>query len=143
MLVRESFGGTAVEELEEVQFEVIVDWRDGWRGRVAREDCVEDCVDLGCDLWVVAVEREDGGVPVEPDDVDSRRPRGEGGRIGDTRIPESAFDPGSKSQSSSSSRSSSTESTALQKVARLDVLPPVVLDVDTGVVVTCCERRCG
>lgn len=33
VLVRESFGGTAVEELDEVQFEVVVDWREGWRGR--------------------------------------------------------------------------------------------------------------
>lgn len=29
VMVRESFGGTTVEELEEVQFEVVVDWRDG------------------------------------------------------------------------------------------------------------------
>lgn len=78
--------------------------------------------------------------------MDSRRPRGEGGRIGDTRIPESAFDPGLKSQSLSSSSSSSSESTtstALQKVARLDVLPPAVLGVGAGVDVASCERRCG
>lgn len=78
---------------------------------------------------------------MEPEDVDSRRLRGEGGRIGDTRIPESAFDPGLKSLSSSSSRS--TASTALQKVARLDVLPPAVLGVGAGVDVASCERRCG
>lgn len=90
----------------------------------------------------------DDGAAVEPEDVDSRRTRGEGGRIGDTRIPESAFDPGLKSEllsSSSSSSSSSrlTASTALQKVARLDVLPPAVLGVGAGVDVASCERRCG
>lgn len=165
VLVRESLlvvvvvvGATAVEELEDVQFEVVVDWREGWRGRCTRGE--EDCVDFGWDRW------EDAAA-VEPEDVDSRRARGEGGRIGDTRMPESAFDPGLKSQSpsqspspslspsryrsrsrsrsrSSSSSSESTTSTALQKVARLEVLPPAVLGVGAGVdEVASCERRCG
>lgn len=119
VLDRESFSGTAVEELEDVQVEVDVDWRDGWRGCGSRSRR-EDCIDFGCDFRVF-VECDDGGV-VESDDADSRLPL-DGGRTGDTRIPESAFVTGIGSYSSS------TDPTADQKVVRLDVLPPAVLGV--------------
>lgn len=81
-----------MEEELEVHVEVEVDWRDGCRGcGVSREE--EG--DLGWDLRVLLE-----GVVVEDDEDDPRPlplplplplPPGEGGRMGETRMPESAL----------------------------------------------------
>lgn len=120
VLVLESFGGTAVVPVDAVQVEVAVDCRDGRRWRWVEFRLDGDLeYDFEVDLCEVVA------VDVEPDDIDSRG-MGEGGEVGDTRMPESAFDIGG---SPWSSPSSVILPTALQKVARLEVLPPAVLGV--------------